>query len=92
MTLAKFVSKTVLLKMSQIIGRENIDREVLEPFKKLQKFLLEEYIPNTRPGYDFRIQYNAMVDINICQFRDSQQQSSQWKGVLSAMSEVPHLH
>ena len=36
--------------MTDLFGRENINRDVLEPFKKLKKFLLEEYIPNTRHG------------------------------------------
>ena len=78
-------------QVTELFGGENIEREVLEPFKKLQKFLVEEYMPNTRPGYVFS-EDNKMFEINICQFRDSKQQSSEWKGVLSAMSEVPHLY
>ena len=51
-------------ELIETVGLENIDREVLRPFKKLRKFLLDEYMPNTRPG-DISSQNNPMFVIFV---------------------------
>ena len=82
-------------EFAEPIGHGNIEKEVLRPFEKLQKFLVEEYIPNTRPGMEESYIYFLQNNLKFIIFktlRDSQQQSPQWKGVLPEMSEVSHLH